>query len=209
MLQLPNVFHIVRGPKLNILFEVQPQQCQVQGDNSFPHSGGHSICDTSPDASLGCLASQQAINQYPQVPFHRTKETNNPICSPGDQKVAIVVEGCAVNSNGLRLQGELQLEGKICINTEKWSWGYWRAKLQGKDGRTEFRNKNSGLEPYTSNDYKLQCLAAAFYCDTKQAIHLSQATAFLAMASRLQNQLLAGISLSMLLSPTCQGQHFT
>lgn len=72
-----------------------------------------------------------------------------------------------------------------------------------------FSNKNSGLEPYTSNDYRLQGLAAAFYCDTKPAIHLSQATAFLAMASRLQNQPLAGISLSTLLSPTCQGQHFT
>lgn len=76
-----------------------------------------------------------AIHQYPQVPFHRTKETNDPICSPGDQKVAIVIEGCAVNSDRLRLQGELQLEGKIYINAKKWRWGCWRAELQGKEGR--------------------------------------------------------------------------
>lgn len=106
-----------------MLFEMKPQQCQEQGNNPLPHPAGHTFCDTSPDASLGPLASELATNQHPQVPFHCTKETNNAICSPGDQKVAIVVEGCAVNSNGLRLQGELQLEGKICINAEKWSWG--------------------------------------------------------------------------------------
>lgn len=95
-----------------MLFEMQPQQCPEQGDNPFPHPAGHTVCDPSPDASLGHLASELATNQHPQVPLHCTKETNNPICSPGDQKIAIVVESCAVNSNGLRLQGELQLEGK-------------------------------------------------------------------------------------------------
>lgn len=70
-------------------------------------------------------------------------------------------------------------------------------------------SKNSSTsEPYTSHDYRLPRLAAAFYWDTKPTIHLSQATAFSALASGLQNQLLAGISLSILLFPTRQGQHF-
>lgn len=51
--------------------------------------------------------------------FQHTKETNDPICSPCDQQVAVVVEGCAVNSDGLGLQGELQLEGKVCVSAQK------------------------------------------------------------------------------------------
>lgn len=63
------------------------------------------------------LRSQQVTSRdHLTTQFQHTKETNNPIRSPCDQQVAIVVEGCAVNSNRLRLQGELQLEGKVYMN---------------------------------------------------------------------------------------------
>ncbi|KAK4819568.1 LOW QUALITY PROTEIN: hypothetical protein QYF61_007079 [Mycteria americana] len=38
-----SVFLVVRGPKLNTAFEVQPQQFRVQGDNHFPSPAGHRI----------------------------------------------------------------------------------------------------------------------------------------------------------------------
>ncbi|KAK4817336.1 hypothetical protein QYF61_010239 [Mycteria americana] len=73
-LQHLNVLLVVRGPKLNTAFEVQPHQCRVQGDNDFPSPAGHTISDTSQDAigflgHLGTLLAhmQLAINQHPQV----------------------------------------------------------------------------------------------------------------------------------------------
>ncbi|KAK4811271.1 hypothetical protein QYF61_023323 [Mycteria americana] len=64
----------VRGPTLNTVFEVQPQQCQVQGHNHFPSPAGHAIFDTSQDAigllgHLGTLLAhiQAAVNQHSQV----------------------------------------------------------------------------------------------------------------------------------------------
>ncbi|KAK4825919.1 hypothetical protein QYF61_003414 [Mycteria americana] len=76
MLQHLNVSLVVRGPKLNTVFEVQPHQCRVQGDNHFPSSAGHTISDTSQDAigflgHLGTLLAhiQPAVNQYSQVLF--------------------------------------------------------------------------------------------------------------------------------------------
>ncbi|KAK4810645.1 hypothetical protein QYF61_007382 [Mycteria americana] len=74
MFQHLNVSLVVRGPKLNTVFEVQPHQCQLQGHNHFPSPAGHAIFDTSQDAmgflgSLGTLLAhiQAAVNQHAQV----------------------------------------------------------------------------------------------------------------------------------------------
>ncbi|GAB0208866.1 mitochondrial enolase superfamily member 1 [Grus japonensis] len=67
-----------RGPKLNTVLEVRPQQCQLQGHNHFPTPAGHTVPDTSQDAvgRLGHLSTllahiQPAVNQHPQVLFHQ------------------------------------------------------------------------------------------------------------------------------------------
>ncbi|KAK4807165.1 hypothetical protein QYF61_024285 [Mycteria americana] len=72
MLEHLNVFLVVRGPKLNTVFEVRPHQCRVQGDDHFPSPAGHTISDTSQDAigllgHLGTLPAhvQPAVNQHP------------------------------------------------------------------------------------------------------------------------------------------------
>ena len=64
---------VVRGPKLNTVFEEWPHQCWVQGDNHFPAPAGYAIPDTSLDAVglLGLLGTllahvQPAVNQHPQ-----------------------------------------------------------------------------------------------------------------------------------------------
>jgi len=36
----------VRGPKLNTVFEVQPQQRQVQGHDHCPTAAGHTVPDS-------------------------------------------------------------------------------------------------------------------------------------------------------------------
>ncbi|KAK4824837.1 hypothetical protein QYF61_020210 [Mycteria americana] len=76
MLQHLNVSLVVRGPKLNTVFEVRPHQCRVQGHDHFPSPAGHTIFDTSQDAigflgRLGTLLAhiQVAVNQHPQVLF--------------------------------------------------------------------------------------------------------------------------------------------
>ncbi|KAK4826688.1 hypothetical protein QYF61_010697 [Mycteria americana] len=73
-LQHLNVSLVVRGPKLNTVFEVQPHQCRVQGGNHVLSPAGHTISDTSQDAigllgHLGTLLAhiQVAIDQHPQV----------------------------------------------------------------------------------------------------------------------------------------------
>ncbi|KAK4831047.1 hypothetical protein QYF61_014979 [Mycteria americana] len=78
MLQHPHISLVVRGPKLNTVFEVRPHQCQVQGDDHFPSPADHAISDTSQDAigllgRLGTLPAhiQAAVNQHPQVLFHQ------------------------------------------------------------------------------------------------------------------------------------------
>ncbi|KAK4826959.1 hypothetical protein QYF61_012808 [Mycteria americana] len=78
MCQHLNVSLVVRGPKLNTVFEVRPHQCRLQGDNHFPTPAGHTIFDTSQDAvgllgHLGTLLAhiQLAVDQHPQVLFHR------------------------------------------------------------------------------------------------------------------------------------------
>ncbi|KAK4829404.1 hypothetical protein QYF61_003885 [Mycteria americana] len=75
-LQHLNVSLVVRGPKLNTVFEVRPHQCRVQGHDHFPSPAGHAIFDTSQDAigflgHLGALPAhiQVAVNQHPQVLF--------------------------------------------------------------------------------------------------------------------------------------------
>ncbi|KAK4823194.1 hypothetical protein QYF61_027203 [Mycteria americana] len=75
-LQHLNVSLVVRGPKLNTVFEVRPHQCRVQGHDHFPSPAGHAILDTSQDAigflgHLGTLLAhiQLAVNQHPQVLF--------------------------------------------------------------------------------------------------------------------------------------------
>ncbi|KAK4814102.1 hypothetical protein QYF61_008197 [Mycteria americana] len=73
---LLNVLLVMRGPKLNTVFEVQPHQCRVQGHDHFPTPAGHTIPDTSQDAvgllgHLGTLPAhvQLAASQHPQVLF--------------------------------------------------------------------------------------------------------------------------------------------
>ncbi|KAK4829635.1 hypothetical protein QYF61_005846 [Mycteria americana] len=73
-LQHLNVSLVVRGPKLNTVFEVRPHQCRVQGHDHFPSPAGHAIFDTSHDAigflgRLGTLLAhiQADVNQHPQV----------------------------------------------------------------------------------------------------------------------------------------------
>ncbi|KAK4816650.1 hypothetical protein QYF61_019627 [Mycteria americana] len=73
-LQPLNVSLVVRGPKLNTVFEVWPHQCRVQGHDHCPTPAGHAIFDTSQDAVglLGHLGTplahiQAAVNQHPQV----------------------------------------------------------------------------------------------------------------------------------------------
>ncbi|KAK4826325.1 hypothetical protein QYF61_007410 [Mycteria americana] len=73
-LQYVNIPLVVRGPKLNTVFEVRPHQCRVQGHNHFPSPAGHAIFDTSQDAigllgHLGTLLAhiQAAVNKHPQV----------------------------------------------------------------------------------------------------------------------------------------------
>ncbi|KAK4815348.1 hypothetical protein QYF61_000180 [Mycteria americana] len=73
-LQHLNVSLVVRGPKLNTVFQVRPHQCQVQGHDHFPSPAGHTIFDTNQDAigflgHLGTLLAhiQAAVNQHPQV----------------------------------------------------------------------------------------------------------------------------------------------
>ncbi|KAK4829578.1 hypothetical protein QYF61_005678 [Mycteria americana] len=73
-LQHLNVSLVVRGPKLNTVFEVRPHQCRVQGHDHFPCPAGHTIPDTSQDTigflgHLGTLPAhvQPAVNQHPQV----------------------------------------------------------------------------------------------------------------------------------------------
>ncbi|KAK4831485.1 hypothetical protein QYF61_017986 [Mycteria americana] len=77
-LQPLNVSLVVRGPKLNTVFEVRPHQCRVQGHNHFPSPAGHAIFDTSQDAvgllgRLGTLLAhiQAAVNQHAQILFHQ------------------------------------------------------------------------------------------------------------------------------------------
>ncbi|KAK4813860.1 hypothetical protein QYF61_001958 [Mycteria americana] len=65
-LQHLNVFLVVRGPKLNTVFEVRPHQCRVQGDNHFPTPAGHTISDTSQDA-IGLLGHLGTLLAHIQV----------------------------------------------------------------------------------------------------------------------------------------------
>lgn len=141
------------------------------------------LCQFTPESYCGGkkIASTLVFRHVPQLPpcwqkkgargsqlraqrghltaqFQHTKETNNPICSPSDQQVAIVVEGCAVNSNGLRLQGELQLEGKVCINAEKQSWGRWGADLQRREERWYLVARTPPVwspTPHMTTDFKV------------------------------------------------------
>ncbi|KAK4816506.1 hypothetical protein QYF61_017467 [Mycteria americana] len=73
-LQHLNVSPVVRGPKLNTVFEVRPHQCRVQGHDHFPGPAGHTIVHTSQDVigllgHLGTLLAhiQAVIDQHSQV----------------------------------------------------------------------------------------------------------------------------------------------
>ncbi|KAM9656645.1 uncharacterized protein ACIBXB_008917 isoform 1-T1 [Morphnus guianensis] len=72
-LQQLKVFPVVRGPKLNTVLEVQPHQCQIQGNNHLLVPAGHTISDTGQDAVglLGHLGTLLAHIQpaHPQVLF--------------------------------------------------------------------------------------------------------------------------------------------
>jgi len=76
MLQHLNVFLVVRGPKLDRILEVWPQQCQVQWHDHLRTSAGCTVPDTSQDAvallgHLGTLLAhvQSAVDQHSQVLF--------------------------------------------------------------------------------------------------------------------------------------------
>ncbi|PKU44316.1 hypothetical protein llap_5368 [Limosa lapponica baueri] len=69
---------LVREPKLNTVFEVQPHQCRVYKDNHFTSSAHHTIPDTGQDAldlldHLGTLLAhiRPAVDQQSHVLFHR------------------------------------------------------------------------------------------------------------------------------------------
>ena len=75
MLQQLSVFLLVRGPKLNTVLEVQPHQCRVQGHDHLPTPAGHTVPDTSQDASWppghttgSCSASHQPTSPGPFLP---------------------------------------------------------------------------------------------------------------------------------------------
>ncbi|KAK4832950.1 hypothetical protein QYF61_026606 [Mycteria americana] len=77
-LQHLHVSLVVRGPRLNTVFEVRPHQYQVQGHKHFPCPAGHTISDTSQDAiallgHLGTLLAhiQLVVGQHPQVLIHQ------------------------------------------------------------------------------------------------------------------------------------------
>ncbi|TRZ07980.1 hypothetical protein HGM15179_019125 [Zosterops borbonicus] len=71
-----NILPKLRGPELDTVLKVRPQQCQAQGKNDLPGPAGHTIPDTGQD-SIGPLGHQgtllahvqSAADQYPQVPF--------------------------------------------------------------------------------------------------------------------------------------------
>ncbi|KAK4810193.1 hypothetical protein QYF61_010966 [Mycteria americana] len=65
-LQPLNVSLVVRGPKLNTVFEVRPHQCRVQGDDHCPSPAGHTISDTSQDA-IGLLGHLGTLLAHIQV----------------------------------------------------------------------------------------------------------------------------------------------
>ncbi|RMB92651.1 hypothetical protein DUI87_30960 [Hirundo rustica rustica] len=71
-----NVLPKLRGPELDTILKVWPDQCRVQGKSNLPAPAGHTIPDASQDAigllgHLGTLLNhiQLAFDQYPQVPF--------------------------------------------------------------------------------------------------------------------------------------------
>ena len=71
-----DVFLMMRGPKLNTVLEGQPHQYRIQTDHHFPAPAGHTISDTSQDATvllvhLGSLLAhiQPSIEMDPQVRF--------------------------------------------------------------------------------------------------------------------------------------------
>jgi len=76
MVQHLNVLLVVRGPKLNTVYEVQPHQCRVQGHDHLPTPAGHTIPDTSQGA-IGLLGLpstllahvQPAVYQLPKIFF--------------------------------------------------------------------------------------------------------------------------------------------
>ncbi|KAK4825857.1 hypothetical protein QYF61_003131 [Mycteria americana] len=94
-LQHLNVSLVVRGSKLNIVFNMQPHQCRVQGDDHFPSPAGYTISDTSQDdigllGHLGTLLEITALTtQFPEaeslirrIPdefIHRITESKNRI----------------------------------------------------------------------------------------------------------------------------------
>ncbi|PKU37700.1 hypothetical protein llap_11996 [Limosa lapponica baueri] len=74
----PQYLLVVRGSELNIIIEVWPHQCWVQGDNHYPSPAGHTISDTNQHAigllgHLGTLLARikLTVDQHPQVLFHR------------------------------------------------------------------------------------------------------------------------------------------
>ncbi|KAK4810751.1 LOW QUALITY PROTEIN: hypothetical protein QYF61_007725 [Mycteria americana] len=57
-LQHLSVLLVLRGPKVNTVFEVRPHQCRVQGHDHFPSPAGHAIFDTSQDAIYCQLSTE-------------------------------------------------------------------------------------------------------------------------------------------------------
>ncbi|KAK4812358.1 LOW QUALITY PROTEIN: hypothetical protein QYF61_018808 [Mycteria americana] len=130
-LQPPNVSLVVRGPKLNTVVEVQPHQCQVQGDDHCPSPAGHTISDTSQDAvgllgHLGTLLAhiQLAINQYPQVyPVCRQQawchEDRPMIKNP---KILLVTPGSEPGPPPLHFPPAAQSFSRLSRTVSTWAW---------------------------------------------------------------------------------------
>ena len=85
MLQQLHKFLLVRGPKLNTAFEVQPHQRCVQRDDYLPAPAGSTISDTSQGAigllgHLGTLLAhiQPVADQHPHILL--CQEDFQPLC---------------------------------------------------------------------------------------------------------------------------------
>ncbi|KAK4826058.1 hypothetical protein QYF61_004173 [Mycteria americana] len=141
-LQHLNVSLVVRGPKLNTVFEVRPHQCRVQGHDHFRSPAGHTIFDTSQDAigflgRLGTLLAhiQPAVNQHPQVLFHQAAFQPlfpKPVALHG---VAVAQQCIRATMPHMRRKGEravgiTSVKNKVSIYDDE---GYHSKKHPGED----------------------------------------------------------------------------
>ncbi|KAK4823924.1 hypothetical protein QYF61_008310 [Mycteria americana] len=99
-LQHLNVSLVVRGPKLNTVFEVRPHQCRVQGHDHFPSPAGHTIPDTSQDAIGSCSGSKNGwrLNHFPGQPVPMLDNPFSEVKFPNTQSKPPLVQLEAISS---------------------------------------------------------------------------------------------------------------